>query len=660
MCGIAGILHFNTSYTKPDNELIRQMTDSLQHRGPDDHGIWCEGNIALGHRRLSIIDLSAHGRQPMGNEDGSVQITFNGEIYNYRDLKKDFSLTERGHIFRSRTDSEVLVHLYEEIGLDMLPELNGMFAIALWDKVGRKLHLARDRYGIKPLFYTKQNDRFLFASEIKAILLDTSNPRRINLQAMHDFLTFNYIPGVQTAFENIYEVPPAHVLTINSDGEVAISRYWEPSYQVDESLDENTASEIAFELMGRAVDRQMIADVPVGVLLSGGMDSSALTALMSRKTTGPIRTYSIGFNERSFDELPFARIVAEKFQTLHREVTVTPEMVREMLPKYLSSIDEPYADGSAIPTYYVCQLARNEVTVVLSGEGGDEAFAGYDTHAAFKAARLFERIPRSIRNGIIAPLIGRLPVSHSKLSLEFRMKRFLGGQDLPPAEAHLWWRIVLSERQKLQLYNPEIFDGFEPEESVRFFRAVFEDSNAEDDLNRLLHIDSAVFLPDDLMIKNDRMSMAHSLEARVPFTDNELTAFMETVSPRLKLKGFKKKNIMRRALSGVLPDEILNKKKVGLEMPYSKWLRNELKDVLLDYCSRSRLSESGLFRPASVQKLVDQHMAGTRDHGRALWGVLNFLMWSDLYIPTLSKFDKSSKTEIAHTNVTDSGGAFAQ
>ncbi len=319
-----------------------------------------------------------------------------------------------------------------------------------------------------------------------------------------------------------------------------------------------------------------------------------------------------------------------------------------MLPKYLSSIDEPYADGSAIPTYYVCKLARDEVTVVLSGEGGDEAFAGYDTHAALNASRLFKLVPRFLRNSVLAPIVNRLPVSHSKLSLEFKMKRFLGGQDLPPAEAHLWWRIVLNEQQKLQLYDPALLDRFQPKMSVRFFQDVFCESSARDDLNRLLHIDSSIFLPDDLMIKNDRMSMAHSLEARVPFTDNELTAFMESVPPRLKLKGLKKKNIMRRALKGTLPAEILNKKKVGLEMPYSKWLRSELKDILLDYCSPSRLAASGHFRPAGVQALIDQHLAGTSDHGRALWGLLNFMMWFDLYIANSVTVLEPAVPEIGH------------
>jgi asparagine synthase (glutamine-hydrolysing) len=608
------------------------MTDVLTHRGPDDRGVWLDDRVALGHRRLSIIDLSAHGRQPMGNEDGSVQITYNGEVYNFADLKRRFKLAER-HTFQSRTDTEVLVHLYEELGMDMLSELNGMFAFAIWDARRRELYLARDAYGIKPLFYTRQGDRLLFASEIKALLEDPDVPRRVNLQALHDFLTYDYIPGAQTAFEGIHELPPAHLLKIDAEGRITIRRYRELSYVVDDSISEEQAARQSLEIMERAVERQLVADVPVGVMLSGGLDSSTLVALMSRRTSEPVHTYSVGFADPSFNELPYARIVADTFKTIQREIVVTPQLVRDLLPKYLSYIDEPYADGSAIPTYYVCQLARDEVVVVLSGEGGDEAFAGYDTHAAYQVSRWARRVPRWIRQGLMAPVVNLLPTSDKKLSLEFKLKRFLGGLDLDPAQAHIWWRIVLTEAQKRELYSPQVLEQLRPEPPARHALDVYNRSNAKHVLNRLLHIDSAVFLPDDLMIKNDRMSMAHSLEARVPFTDTELTDYMSRVPPHLKLKGLRKKHIMRKALAGVLPAAILNKKKVGLEMPYSRWLRHELKDLLLDYCAPSRIADTGLFRPAGITALVDQHLSGRFDHGRALWGLLNYLMWLELYIP---------------------------
>lgn len=632
MCGIAGVFRTQDAPLGDDIVLIDRMTEVLEHRGPNDRGTWTEGPISLGHRRLSIIDLSPLGRQPMGNEDGSVQVSFNGEIYNFRELKEKHRLAERGHRFRSRTDTEVLLHLYEELGTAMFAELNGMFAFALWDGRKRLLHLARDPFGVKPLFYAWHNKKLYFGSEIKSILQVPDFPRRVDLQSLHDFLTFDYIPGEQTAFEGIKEVPPGHSLTIDLAGRTLIQKFWDLPGPEDDSITESRAIESARDLMDQAVRRQLVSDVPIGVLLSGGMDSSTLVALMARHTKEPIHTYSVGFEDQSFNEIPAARIVAEQYKTVHREVVVTPALVREMLPKYLDYIDEPYADGSAIPTYFVCGLAKPEVTVVLSGEGGDEAFAGYETHAAYKASRLFAKVPRWVRNGLIARVVRSLPVSHKKLSLEFKLKRFIGGQDLDPARAHLWWRIVLTEAQKRDLYSPHVLETLNALPSDRHFVEAFKNAPGRDGLNRLLYVDKSVFLPDDLMIKNDRMSMAHSLEARVPLTDPDLTSFMARVPARIKLPKLRKKHIMRKAMEGMLPKSIINKKKVGLEMPYSRWFRNELNDVLVRYCGPERVAATGLFRPEAMQRLIDEHVAGRFDHGRALWGLLNFMMWHERYI----------------------------
>jgi asparagine synthase (glutamine-hydrolysing) len=633
MCGIVGLLRLSPSAGEVSDGLLDRMTDSVTHRGPSDRGTWRDEWVGLGARRLSVIDLTLAGHQPMGNEDGSIQVVYNGEVYNFRDLKERFQLVQRGHTFRSRTDTEVLVHLYEEIGLDMAKELNGMFALAIWDARHRALHLIRDRYGVKPLFYHQDERFFRFGSEIKAILVDERVPRRASLQALHDFLTFDYVPGDQTAFEGIYEVPPAHWLTVAQDGRIKSQEYWRPSLEVDESIDGRRGASEALSWMTEAVKRQLVADVPVGVLLSGGMDSSTLVALMRRVHPDPIHTYSVGFDDPSFDERPYARIVSKAFGTVHHEVVVTPERVRELLPKYLSYIDEPYGDGSAIPTYCVCELAKGEVVVVLSGEGGDEVFAGYDTYAAHRASEWFRRVPRWVRRSILGPVVECLPVSDKKLSLEFRLKRFMAGQDLPPAQAHLWWRIVLTEAQKLALYTPRALEQVVPEPSDRHFVEAFGRAGAADTLSRLMYVDSSVFLPDDLMVKNDRMSMAHSLEARVPMTDAVLTEFMWRVPPRLKMRGLRKKHLMRRAMEGLLPSVIVNKKKVGLEMPYSRWLRTELKDVLMTYLEPARLGETGVFRPEAVKALVDGHLEGRRDHGRALWGLLNYMLWLELYVP---------------------------
>ncbi len=632
MCGICGALRLNPNAPKVEQSLIDRMTDSLAHRGPNDRGTWSDDRISLGSRRLSVIDLSTAGHMPMSNEDGTVHIVYNGELYNFRELKEQFKLAER-YSFRSRTDTEVLLRLYEELGIEMSKHLNGMFGIAIWDSRVEKLFLLRDHAGIKPLFYQQDENYFRFGSEIKAIIADQRVVRRPSLQALYDFLTFDYVPGTQTAFEGIHEVQPGHWMSIDSKGNVETQRFWSASWRLDPSLDEQSASQRAYELMDKAVERQIVADVPVGVLLSGGMDSSTLVALMSRHTSEPIHTYSVGFEDQSFNELPYARIVANQFKTVQREVVVTPEIVKELLPKYLSFVDEPYGDGSAIPTYCVCEIAKDEVVVVLSGEGGDEIFAGYDTHAAYKASSWFGMIPRVIRKGLIAPMVNSLPVSDKKLSLEFKMKRFIGGQDKTPAEAHLWWRIVLTEAQKRELLAPELFSQFDAQPSVRHFLDAYNRSNASETLSRLMDVDSSVFLPDDLMIKNDRMSMAHSLEARVPLTDTELVEFMSSVPAKLKLPGLRKKNIMRRAMESSLPQTILNKKKVGLEMPYSRWFKKELKDTLLHHLSPQRVAERGLFKPEIINQLIDEHLTGKRDHGRALWGLLNYAIWLELYIP---------------------------
>ena len=632
MCGICGILRLGPVPVDPGGDLLDRMTDSLAHRGPDDRGTWRDERAALGARRLAVIDLTPAGHQPMANEDGSVVMVYNGEVYNFRELAERHGLKGRGHVFRSHTDTEVLVHLYEELGMDMVRELNGMFALAIWDARQRALYLVRDRYGIKPLFWQRDGEFLRFGSEIKAILQDQRVPREVSLQAMHDYLTLGYVPGAQTAFQDIHELPPAHWMRIDADGTTRVERYWDLTFDEDESLTQGHVVSRALELMDEAVRCRLMSDVPLGVLLSGGMDSSALVALMGRHVQEPVRTYSVGFEDPTFDERGAARTVAKHLGTVHREVVVTADMVREMLPGYLRWIDEPYADGSAIPTWYVSALAKEDVVVLLSGEGGDEVFAGYDTYAAFKAAALAGRVPRAIRQGVLAPLVGLLPVSHDKLSLEFRLKRFLGGLDLATEDAHLWWRILLTDARKRALYTPAVLEALRPEAPERHFREAFGRSGARDPLNRLLHVDSAVFLPDDLMIKNDRMTMAHSLEARVPFTDPDLTGWMARVPARIKLPGFERKHVMRAALKALLPPEILRRKKVGLEMPYSRWLTRELRDILEDYCGPERVEAVGLFRPEAVQALVDEHLGRRHDHGRPLWALMNFMMWHEAYV----------------------------
>lgn len=633
MCGICGILRFDGEPHPEDEPIIEEMKRAMTYRGPDNHGTYQGSGITFGHQRLSIIDLSEKGRQPMPNEDETLWIVYNGETYNFRELTDRYKLVESGHRFRSKTDTEVLLHLYEEIGTDVFKELNGMFALAIWNERQRELILARDRFGIKPLFYAKLPDRLLFASEIKCILKDPAYKAAINPQAAYDFFTFDYVPGDQTMFDGIFKVPAWHWMRVARDGELALGRYDDIQYDPDDRMTEQDALGEIDRLLETAVKRQLVSDVPLGVLLSGGMDSSALVAYMKRVTDQPIKTFSIGFQESSFNELPYAKMVADHYGAENEHVIVDAGKVRDMLPRYLSYIDEPYADGSAIPTYYVCELAKQQVTVVLSGEGGDEVFAGYDTHLAYRARCLYRKVPKWVRNGIIAPLVSTLPVSHKKLSLEFRMKRFVGGIDLPPEHSHLWWRMVLTEAQKHELFAKDFMAQHALEPSVRWFEEVFARSRAADILNRLLYIDASLFLPDDLMIKNDRMSMAHSIEARVPFTDNDLYRFMARVPVSLKLKGGQKKYLLREVCKPILPRAVVTKKKVGLEIPYSQWMTGPLKPFIDEYLNADAIRGTGIFRGEFVETMVKQHLNRKADHGRFLWGMLNFMMWKQLYLP---------------------------
>jgi len=641
MCGFAGILTSDEGLD-PSGTTLERMAAVLRHRGPDAAGVYRGPVCRLAHRRLSIIDLSAAGRQPMANEDGTVWVAFNGEIYNFRDLRTQFGL-DRQHRFRSRTDTEVLLHLYEELGIDCLKHLNGMYAFALWDTRTRTLYLARDPFGIKPLFYLRQDGACYFGSEIKALLAVPGFQPRPSLEGLYYFLAFDYIPGALTAFEGISELRPGHLLSLRpTDLEPRIERFYDLEYEVDGRLSEAQAIERSRELLTQAVQRQLVADVPVGVMLSGGIDSSALTALMARvRGDADFHTFSLAFDEPSFDESPYARLVARHVGTQHHEIRVTPQQVQNLLPKYLGYIDEPYADGSAIPTYLLAQCAREFVTVLLSGEGGDEFFSGYDTHAAYRVRELYRRIPARLRQGLIRPLVDRLPVSHRRLSLDFKAKRFVRGAELDVPESHFYWRVVLSEDAKrLVLAEPQRFQEYAP--SHQFFAEAYARCGAPDALNRLLYIDCSYHLPDDLMIKNDRMTMAHSLEARVPFTDTELVAFLATVPVAHKMPGLRKKHLLRSALQGVLPDAILKKKKLGLEMPYSRWLRAELREVGESVLADARLRATGLFNPAGVRRLWDEHQALHTDHGRALWGLINYLLWHEMYIEKRSDIPAAS------------------
>jgi asparagine synthase (glutamine-hydrolysing) len=510
-----------------------------------------------------------------------------------------------------------------------------MFALAAWDVSRKRLLLARDPFGIKPLFYMLFDDCLWFASEIKALLEVPGFAVRQDREALHHYFSFDFIPDELTPFEGIRELRPGHALEMTpGDAEPRIWRFCQLEYDVDRGMSLADAVDATRTVLTESVERQLVADVPVGVMLSGGMDSSSLAALMAQVRGNPeFHTFSLAFDDPTFDESPWARAMADQLGTIHHEIRVTPRKAMEMLPDYLAFIDEPYADGSAIPTLLLAMTAREHVKVLLSGEGGDEVFAGYDTHAAWKARRVYRKlIPGWLRRGLVRPLVNLLPVSRRKLSFEFRAKRFARGAELDVPESHYTWREVLNEDEKRSILRLQSESGDPYRTSSSFFRRAFEECGARDELNRLLYVDCSFHLPDDLMIKNDRMTMACSIEARVPFTDLELFRLLATIPAEHKLRGLIKKNVLKRAMKGVLPRKILAKKKVGLEMPYSRWLRSEMREFAEEVLSQESTRNTEVLDPAGVTRLWSDHQSGASDNGRALWGLVNYVLWHRTYV----------------------------
>ena len=633
MCGLAGVvIGRGTSRDGWDpTAVLERMSARLVHRGPDDAGLAWDGRCGLAHRRLSVIDLSTAGRQPMQSLSGGTTLAWNGELYNFRELKRERNLEREFGTFRSRSDTEVVLHLLEQSGHTVLDDFDGMFALAAWDNRTQRLLLARDRFGIKPLFLLEHDGCFWFASEIKALLEVPGFRPEIDLESLHHFFGLNYIPGSRTAFAGIRELAPGAWLEVGPEARVVAEGEFGQLAVGDgvagESIEQ--AAVESTELLQAAVKRQLVSDVPIGVMLSGGLDSSALASLYAEiRGDGGFHTFSLGFDDPSFDESSAARLVAGFLGTEHHEITVRPERVIEVLRSAISAIDEPYADGSAVPTWLLAEAAREHVTVLLSGEAGDELHAGYDTHAACRARLRMRRVPGVLRRGLIRPLVDLLPVSHRKLSFEFKAKRFIRGVELGVPESHCFWREVLSEEARREL----ITSGTAVSTTASLFASLYESSSAVDPLDGLLEIDRRMFLPDDLMVKNDRMTMAHSLEARVPFTDIALARRLVSWPTSLKLRGLCGKQLLRRGLVGRLPEEILSRKKVGLEMPYSRWLTAELKDWAAEILLSESATAGGVLNADSIGTLWDQHQSGRFDHGRPLWGLLSFLTWHDLYL----------------------------
>jgi asparagine synthase (glutamine-hydrolysing) len=636
MCGICG----TASTRRPaDPEQLAAMSALLAHRGPDSDGMFVDGPVGLAARRLSIIDLDT-GDQPIANEDGSVVVVQNGEIYNYEELTHE--LVRAGHQFRTRGDTEVLVHAYEEWGAGFAERLRGMFAVAIWDGRESRLVLARDRYGIKPLYYRAQDDSIVFASELRALPRD-----EVDLDGLEAFLAFNSVPAPFSIFRGTHKLPPGHLLLWNGSAELL--RFARPApATVTRTEDE---AELVEELRARlrdSVRAHLVSDVPVGVLLSGGVDSCMLAALAAEETGRPLRTFSIGFEERSYDELADARLVVERYGTLHRELVLRPDAA-QLLPALADAFDEPFADSSALPTYLVSQLAAEDVKVALSGEGGDELFGGYYTYSADLLAQRFGGLASALR-----PLVERLPTSTRKASFDYRAKRFVRAAHLPPLERHHGWKEIFSPDARAELTGRR--SSFDP---VDLLRARFAETDGAELLTRLQDVDVGTYLVDDLLVKTDRASMAHSLEARVPFLDPFVTGFALALPTRHKVRGLSKKRLLRKAAEPLLPARIVHGRKRGFSIPAAAWLAGELEPFARDTLAADVLRRQGFFRHETVRRLLDEHVGGKQDWSRQLWCLLAFTLWYERHVesPRTSTAVRPSGRSPADFGLEDRAGA---
>jgi asparagine synthase (glutamine-hydrolysing) len=640
MCGIVGMVG---EPGPVDRKLLGHMCDALVHRGPDDEGYYinepaaatrtgepCKQSfVGLGMRRLSIIDLTT-GKQPIHNEDETVWVILNGEIYNYPELRAH--LVEKGHRFYTRSDTEAIVHAYEEWGCDTPKHLRGMFAFALWDDREQQLLLARDRVGKKPLLYAISGRKLIFASEFQAILRHPDIPREVNEEALGDYLSFMCVPAPATAFRNIHKLEPAHLL-VWKDGEVKIERYWSLDFENKIEIGEEEAKHRSIELLREAVRVRLMADVPLGAFLSGGIDSSAVVALMSELSREKVKTFSIGFDEKDFSEIEHARRIASRFGTDHHEFIVRPDAL-EVLPTLVRHYGEPFADSSAIPTYYVSKMTRQHVTVALNGDGGDECFGGYMRYSAMRIAEQYQRLPHMLRERVLEPAIAAIPEGASLRTQLGAVRRLGSVIGRPGAERYLRWTSAISEEQKNELCTPGFVRNSPNGSSLRQVTPWFEGNGEIDVVDRAMRADIANYLPNDLLIKVDIASMAVSLEARSPFLDHHLMEFSASLPRRYKLRGLTTKLLLKRALRGLVPRENLRRRKMGFGVPIGRWLRSELKDLVSDALLSERARRRGYFRHGAVTRLLDDHLEGRRDYGHQLWTLLMLELWHREFIDT--------------------------
>jgi len=636
MCGIAGFV--NPPSVQADKDIITKMAGKIRHRGPDHSGVWLHKNVALGHTRLSVIDLYS-GDQPMSFGEGGPMITYNGEIYNFHELRGE--LQKKGYHFRTQSDTEVLLASYLHWGRECLGRLNGMFSFAIYDPGNNKLFLARDRMGKKPLYYGVFQEIFLFASELKALLQHPECRPILDRQALLKYLVFEYVPAPDSIVAGVKKLPAGHFLEFDlKNHEVSRPQcYWDCDYRPhpEYASDFEAARREFLEIFDRAVKRRLVSDVPLGVFLSGGIDSSAVVAVASRYfDAGKLKTFSIGFEEKSYDESCFIQKVSGHFKTDHCHEVLTPARLQEVFPALMERLDEPFADPSIIPTYFMSQFTKRHVTVVLGGDGGDELLAGYDPFLAIAPANLWRRIPEFVR-GLVVRAARRLPVSERNISLDFKINRFLRGADSPAVARLALWMGAFSVRELAGVLSDAFLRGLDiSQESVLApcFRSSQKLSFKERaGITGATRFFSKIYLPDDILVKVDRASMMHSLEVRSPFMDRELVEFTNGLPMDFKLRRFTRKYLLKKAMDGLLPREIVDRKKKGFGIPVAAWLKASLRPMMKEYLHPDRLKAQGIFNPHYVSRLITEHLSGHRNHGKSLWTLLVFQHWLKNWMP---------------------------
>jgi asparagine synthase (glutamine-hydrolysing) len=626
VCGISGFV--SLANQRADGEIVRRMTATLRHRGPDDEGFYVAGPVALGHRRLRIIDLET-GRQPIANETETVQVILNGEIYNFAEVRS--WLQERGHRFKTQSDTEVIVHAYEELGEECVAHFNGMFAFALWDEERETLFLARDRMGEKPLYYTEQDGWSIFGSELRAVLEHPAVGRELDLLGLSRYLTSGYVPDPHTIFRNIHKLPPGHFMSVAS-GKTRVVRYWDIPIHADRQQSEHDLADLLWERLCRSVQRRLVSDVPVGIFLSGGVDSAAIVAAAaSVAPAAPLTTFSMGFEEASYDETPYARAVAERFGMRHEQVMFTPHVARAEVPSLGRLLDEPLADPSFLPTVILARHARQTVTVTLGGDGGDELWGGYPTFLAVPGAAWISRLPRPLLDAV-ARFVERLPSSAKYGSVDFLLKQFVRGLGYPPdVQAQILMGGFTRPEQAGLLARPvQVALGqFNPYDDID---EIMTGAGTAHPVDRLSYHHCKLYLAGRTLVKMDRATMAVGLEARAPFLDHTFVEFACSVPARLKVKRWTTKYLLKRALAGRVPEAILRRRKQGFGVPIGRWLRGPLRPLLEDVLHRDRLRRVGLFSPDEVDHLVHEHVTGVQNHQRSLWTLLTFELWREAYL----------------------------